>query len=231
MRSQDLNHERKYIPTTLKHEPMGDQLYPDIMTFTKVIPYYDGLLSVCSLTCLFLHEWSDLKNLGSSLCRKVNESMNSKLTEVAVVNKFTCHARFLLEAEVRLYFSFPLHLIGIWHEDRKAVKSAKQPWWTTDQFSAVWARLTWVGRQVREANGLALHLVWEAAQGDADLHLLCDVLVLVGWSLKHDADLAVHVCLGKLPTRLPRTSPEDDLYVICGSLTTWRAVLTNVYNV
>lgn len=91
-------------------------------------------------------------------------------------------------------------------------------------------RLTWVGRQVREVNRLALHLVREAAQGDADLHLLCDVLVLVGRSLKHDADLPVHVCLGEFPARLPRTSPEDDLYVICGSVTTRRAMLINVYD-
>lgn len=79
--------------------------------------------------------------------------------------------------------------------------------------------------QVREADGLALHLVREATQADADLDLLRDVLVLVGWSLKHDGDLPVHVCLGKLPARLPRTSPEDDLYVICGSVTTYRATL------
>lgn len=85
--------------------------------------------------------------------------------------------------------------------------------------------LTWVVWQVREANGLALHLVREATQEDADFHLLRDVLVLVGWSLEHDGDLPVHVCLGKLPARLPRPSPEDDLYVICGSVTTHTAVL------
>lgn len=78
---------------------------------------------------------------------------------------------------------------------------------------------TWVVRQVREADGLALHLVGEATQGHADLHLLGDVLVLVGGSLKHDGDLPVHVCLGKLAARLPRAVPEDDLDVICGSHT------------
>lgn len=75
--------------------------------------------------------------------------------------------------------------------------------------------MTWVVRQVREGNRLALHLVRDTTQGDADLNLLCDVLVLVGRSLEHDGDLPVHIGLGKLPIRLPRTSPEDDLYVIC----------------
>lgn len=89
----------------------------------------------------------------------------------------------------------------------------------TTQFSAVQSWLTWVVWQVREANRLALHLVREATQGDADFDLFRDVLVLVGWSLEHDGDLPVHVCLGKFPARLPRPSPENDLYVICGSVT------------
>lgn len=76
--------------------------------------------------------------------------------------------------------------------------------------------LTWIARQVLECNGLALHLVWDATQGQVDFHFLCDVLVLVGRSLKHDGDLSVHVCLGKLPVRLPRLSPEDDLDVVWG---------------
>lgn len=82
-------------------------------------------------------------------------------------------------------------------------------------------------RQVREANRLALHLVREATQGDADLYLLCDVLVLVGRSLEHDGDLPVNVSLGKLTACLPRPSPEDDLYVICGSGTTHRTMLNS----
>lgn len=95
----------------------------------------------------------------------------------------------------------------------------------TRRLSAAQSRLTWVVWQVREGNRLALHLVWEAAQGHADFNLLRDVLVLVGWSLKHDGDLPVHVRLGELPARLPRPSPEDDLYVVCGSVTTHRATL------
>lgn len=74
--------------------------------------------------------------------------------------------------------------------------------------------LTRVGRQVREGDRLALHLVRDATQGDADLHLLCEVLVLVGRSLEHDGDLSVHVRLGKFAVRLPVASPEDDLYVV-----------------
>lgn len=91
--------------------------------------------------------------------------------------------------------------------------------------NAVQSRLTWVVRQVSEAHGVALHLVWEAVEDDADLHLLRDVLVLVGRSLKHDGDLPVHVCLGKLPFRLPYTTLEDDLNVICRSVTTHRATM------
>lgn len=80
------------------------------------------------------------------------------------------------------------------------------------------SRLTWVFRQVREGNGLALHLVGEAAQGDADLHLLRDFRVLVRRSLEHDGNLPVHVGLCELAVCLPGTSPEDDLDVICGSM-------------
>lgn len=160
----------------------------------------------------------------------------------------TCHTRFLSEADVWLYLSLPLHLIWIWHEDRNASinllclflalkwsanKNKFQPFkpplpsltLQTTQFSAVHSWLTWVVWQVREGNRLALHLVWEATQGDADFNLVCDVLVLVRGSLKDDGDLPVHVCLGKLPARLPRTSFEDDLYVICGSVTTYRVTL------
>ena len=75
-------------------------------------------------------------------------------------------------------------------------------------------------RKVREVDGLALHLVRQSTQADADFYLLRDVLVLVGRRLKHDGDLPVHVCLGKLPVRLPGPSPEYDFYVICGSVTT-----------
>lgn len=71
-------------------------------------------------------------------------------------------------------------------------------------------------RQVGEADGLALHLVRDAAQADADLHLLGDVLVLVGRRLEDNGDLPMHVRLGELAVPLPGTSPEDDLYVICG---------------
>lgn len=77
------------------------------------------------------------------------------------------------------------------------------------------SRLTRVVWQVREGNRLALHLVRDTTQADADLNLLCDVLVLVGRSLEHDSNLPVHIGLGKLPIRLPQTSSEDDLYVIC----------------
>lgn len=101
----------------------------------------------------------------------------------------------------------------------------------TRQFSAVESWLTWVVWQVREADRLALHLVWEATQEDVDINLLCDVLVLVGWSLKHDGDLPVNVCLGKLSARLPRPSPEDDLYVICGSVTTHTDMLINLISI
>lgn len=84
----------------------------------------------------------------------------------------------------------------------------------------VQSRLTWVFRQVREGDGLALHLVGEAAQRDADLHLLRDVRVLVRWSLEHDGNLPVHIGLCELAVCLPGTSPEDDLDVICGSKST-----------
>lgn len=79
--------------------------------------------------------------------------------------------------------------------------------------------LTRVVRQVREGDRLALHLVREPPQDHADLHLLRKVLLLVGRGLEHDGDLPVHVCLRKLPARLPRASSEDDLDVICGSTT------------
>lgn len=152
----------------------------------------------------------------------------------------TCSTCFLSEADVWLYLSLPLHLIWIWHEDRNVsvnlpcFKMTCQenefqllrpalPSLTLQATQRSW--LTWVVWQVREANRLALHLVWEATKGDTDFNLLCDVLVLVRGSLKDDGDLPVHVCLGKLPARLPRPSFEDDLYVICGSVTTYTATL------
>lgn len=87
---------------------------------------------------------------------------------------------------------------------------------STDTHSSVLdpPRLTWVVRQVREGYGLALHLVREAPQEHSDFDLLRDVLVLVGRSLKHDGNLPVHIRLGELRARLPRPSPEDDLYIV-----------------
>lgn len=84
----------------------------------------------------------------------------------------------------------------------------------------VQSRLTWVFWQVREGSGFALHLVGEAAQCDADLHLLRDVWVLVRWSLEHDGNLPVHISLCELTVRLPGSSPEYDLDVICRSMST-----------
>lgn len=75
--------------------------------------------------------------------------------------------------------------------------------------------LTRVVGQVGEADGLALHLVGEAAQRHADLHLLRDVLVLVRRRLEDDGDLPVHVRLRELAVCLPGVSPEDDLDVVC----------------
>lgn len=75
--------------------------------------------------------------------------------------------------------------------------------------------LTRVVRQVREGDGIALHLVRDAAQEDADFHLLRDVLVLVGRGLEDNGDLPVHIRLGELAVCLPGTFPEDDLDVIC----------------
>lgn len=86
-------------------------------------------------------------------------------------------------------------------------------------------KLTWVRLQVRERYRLALHLIWDATQEDVDHNLLSDVLVLIGWSLKHDGDLPVNVRLGEFPIRLPRAFSEEDLYVVCGSATTQRTVL------
>lgn len=70
-------------------------------------------------------------------------------------------------------------------------------------------------RQVCEADGIALHLVRDAAQADFDFHLLHDVLVLVGRCLEDNGDLPVHIRLGELAVCLPGTLPEDDLDVIC----------------
>lgn len=75
--------------------------------------------------------------------------------------------------------------------------------------------LTRVVRQVREADGIALHLVRDAAQEDADFHLLRDVLVLVGRGLEDDGDLPVDIRLGELAVCLPGIMPEDDLDVVC----------------
>lgn len=75
--------------------------------------------------------------------------------------------------------------------------------------------LTRVVGQVGEADGLTFHLVGEAAQRHADLHLLRDVLVLVRRRLEDDGDLPVHVRLRELAVCLPGVSPEDDLDVVC----------------
>lgn len=75
--------------------------------------------------------------------------------------------------------------------------------------------LTRVVGQVGEADGLALHLVGEAAQRHADLHLLRDALVLVRRRLEDDGDLPVHVRLRELAVGLPGVAPEDDLDVVC----------------
>ena len=76
--------------------------------------------------------------------------------------------------------------------------------------------LTWVGGQVGEPHGLAVHAVRDAAEHHVHGELLADVLVAVRRRLEHDGDLPVDVRLGELPLPLPGVAPEDDLDVVWG---------------
>lgn len=148
-------------------------------------------------------------------------------------NRFslTCYTRLLSEADVRLYPRLSLHLIWIWNKKQfgNICWSSKCSINPLCKYDPEWLRRfaktrpTWVVRQVGEGDRIALHLVWDAPQAEADFNLVCEVLVLVRGGFKHDGDLPVHVRLGELPVRLPRPVSEEDLYVVCESAPIHRA--------
>lgn len=92
-------------------------------------------------------------------------------------------------------------------------------WWKMSVINSRQSLLTQVLRLVREGHWFTLHLVRDATQRNADVHFLCDVLVLVGRSLEHDSDLPMHVCLGEFAVCLPWPATENDLDIVCGSVT------------